>query len=219
MLPQILVVNPMAKRRRRNPMPAALKRYWAKKHHGGHHHRRAHNPFRRHHRRHHNPFSMRGVTGAVVPAGIGALGGIGLDVGLAYLPVPAALQTGWGNYLVKIAGSFGLGYLTSIVSNRRNGQLVTMGALTVSLYTIIRAMLQQAGVGNSVKGLSGLADFKDYSVGAYMQPGMAGVGRLGAYMNPGANLQTARQLSGVRLGAYMGPRTMGVQRGAMASGY
>lgn len=217
MLPQILVVNPMAKRRRRQ--------------HSRHHSYRASNPFR-HHRKHRhsrrvsNPFALpssHSIMGDLTPAAIGGAGAVGLDILLAYIPLPATFQTGWGNYLAKIAGSFGLGMIAGAVTDKRKAEMVTVGALTVSLYTIIRSLAQQT-IGTSVKGLSGLADFKDYSVrpgmGAYMQP------RLGAYMNPGTMLRPGTMVQapttpgGVirtrQMGAYMRGSRAG---GAFASGY
>lgn len=165
MLPQILTLNPMAKSRRRR----------AKNPH--HRRTRARNPFRhKHHarrgRRMRNPFDTKGLTAAVVPAAIGGAGAVGLDILLAYLPLPATLQSGWGNYATKIAGSFAVGYLGGMALGKEKGHLITAGALTVSLYTILRALAQQS-LGTSVKGLSGLADFRDYrrtAMGAYMDP-------------------------------------------------
>lgn len=199
------------------------------KKHSRSHARRAHNPFRAHRKSHRrgrrvsNPFSMGGIksyTADIVPAAIGGAGAVGLDVLLAYLPLPATFQTGWGNYLAKIAGSIGLGYGVGMVMGKQKGQAVALGALTVSLYTILRSLAQQS-LGANVKGLSGLADFKDYSVGAYMRPQA-----LGAYMNPGTMLRPGAMLAqapstpgGVvrtrQMGAYMRGRT----GGAFANGY
>lgn len=165
MLPQILTVNPMKKRRRSRS---------ANPHHRRH---RARNPFRtkshrRHGRRMRNPFDAKGLTAALVPAAIGGAGAVGLDILIAYLPLPATLQSGWGNYATKIAGSFAVGYLGGMALGKDKGHQITAGALTVSLYTILRALAQQS-LGTSVKGLSGLADFRDYrraGMGAYMDP-------------------------------------------------
>lgn len=204
MLPQILTVNPMAKRRRsrsKNP----------------HHHRRhrARNPFRhtshrRHGRRSRNPFDAKGLTAALVPAAIGGAGAVGLDILIAYLPLPAALQSGWGNYATKIAGSFAVGYAGGMALGKEKGHLITAGALTVSLYTILRALAQQS-LGTSVKGLSGLADFRDYrraSLGAYMDP--ATVVRTGSMGRQAPRNAIAARPMGAymarpmgRLGAYM----------------
>lgn len=201
MLPQILTVNPMAKSRRRR----------AKNPH--HRRTRARNPFRhKSHRRSargrsRNPFDAKGLTAALVPAAIGGAGAVGLDILIAYLPLPAALQSGWGNYATKIVGSFAVGYAGGMALGKEKGHLITAGALTVSLYTILRALAQQS-LGTSVKGLSGLADFRDYrrsAMGAYMNP--AAVVRTGPMtaQRP-RNAISARPAGGV--GAYMA-RPMG----------
>lgn len=179
------------------------------------HKSRKHNPFRK---RVHNPFSVKGISHAIVPAAIGGAGGVALDIALAYIPLPAALQTGWGNTLAKVAGAFGLGWLSSKVLGAEKAKWVTFGALTIPLYQAIRSLAQQT-IGANVKGLSGLADFRDYSMGAYMKPA------LGAYMNPGAMIRPGNVLpaSTVRtniaqrqMGAYMRGSRVG---GAFASGY
>jgi hypothetical protein len=196
MLPQILMVNPMAKSRRRR----------AKNPH--HRRTRARNPFRhKHHRRHarsRNPFDAKGLTAALVPAAIGGAGAVGLDILLAYIPLPATFQSGWGNYAAKLAGSFGIGYLGGMALGKEKGHLITAGALTVSLYTILRALAQQS-LGTSVKGLSGLADFRDYrraGMGAYMDP--ATVVRTGAI----GRMAQAAPIAARPMGAYMA-RPMG----------
>jgi hypothetical protein len=208
MLPQILMVNPMSKRRRRtrsaNPQ---------------HRRHRARNPFRsKSHRRHHarsrNPFDMKGMTAAFVPAAIGGAGAVGLDILLAYIPLPTALQSGWGNYAAKIAGSFGVGYLGGMALGREKGHLITAGALTVSLYTILRALAQQS-LGTTVKGLSGLADFRDYrraGMGAYMDPATV-IRTPQMVTGPARNAVSARPMGAYmarplgRMGAYMRNRS------------
>lgn len=211
MLPQILTVNPMSKRRRRARS--------ANPHHRRH---RARNPFRHtSHRRRasgrrsRNPFDVKGLTAAIVPAAIGGAGAVGVDILLAYLPLPATFQSGWGNYLAKIAGSFGVGYLGGMALGREKGHLITAGALTVTAYTILRALAQQS-LGTSVKGLSGLADFRDYrraAMGAYMDPATVIRTPQMTGMRP-ANAISARPAMGAymarpmgRLGAYMRNRS------------
>lgn len=204
MLPLILTVNPMAKRRR-----SRSKNPHARRH-------RARNPFRhKHHarrarggsRRMRNPFDAKGLTAAIIPAAIGGAGAVGLDIAIAYLPLPASLQSGWGNYATKIAGSFAVGYLGGMALGREKGHLITAGALTVSLYTIIRALAQQS-LGTTVKGLSGLADFRDYrrsAMGAYMDPATVIRTQGGA---GGAIPQRTAITAQRRMGAYM-QRPMG----------
>lgn len=235
--PQILTVNPMRKRRhrRRNPesfakRARAARKGWRARSHNRVHRRRHRNPeshrervlaARRgaHHRRHRNPVesTMQEVTSMLVPAGIGAVSAVALDVIVAYLPLPTTIQTGWGNIAIKALGAVGLGVVAGMVAGKKNGLLVGAGALTVVGYDAVKAALAPT-LGTSIKGLSGLADFADFNdvgVGAYMnQPG-----QIGAYMNPAAMLTgpaaampaatlRAKQVAGLRMGAYM-PNAMG----------
>lgn len=204
MLPQIVTVNPfMAKRRRHAHKKRAHNRfrYRAK----GRTHNRMHHRRRRH--RHHNPFSVRGLSGSLMPALIGAGGAIGTDIAMAYAApyLPASLQSGWLNILARAGAAIGVGYIAGMVSNRTVGKEVAAGGLVVVAYSALKQALAPT-LGQSIKGLSGLADFGDYSpavsygnqpaammgsgMGAYMQPRMGAYmqPRLGAYMNPAAVL-------------------------------
>lgn len=132
-----------------------------------------------------------------MPAIVGGTAAVGLDILLAYVPFPAAWSTGWYNYFLKILGSLGLGWVAGALTTKRTGQMVAIGALTVSMYSIIAA-LAAGTIGSRVRGLGGLADFRDYRrMGAYMNP------RMGAYLRP----RMGAILPGMRrpLGAYMNP--------------
>lgn len=178
--------------------------------------RRAHNPHRRRGRRRaHNPFKLGGLGHEVTGALIGAAGAIGTDVAMAYLPLPAQLQTGWMNLLTRAAVALGVGYVAGKVAGPSTGRAVGAGGLIVVAYSGLKQALAPT-LGTSIKGLSGLADFGDYSpasygnaavgmvgggLGAYMQP------RLGAYMNPAAILSPggagASPIRQKQMGAYM----------------
>lgn len=201
MLPTIVTVNPfMAKhkrRRKQNPFRASRRAHYRASH-------RTKNRFRRRHRsRVQNPFSVRGLTGSVMPALIGAGGAIATDVAMAYLPLPAQLQSGWMNILTRAAVAIGVGYAAGAVVNKQIGKEVAAGGLIVVAYGALKQALAPT-LGASIKGLSGLADFGDYTpsvAGGYGDTGlMTGGAGLGAYMRPrmGAYMQP-------RLGAYMNP--------------
>lgn len=195
-------------RRRKGRMPAALRRYWASRRAGkasGTKRRRRRSraviaaPRRRRRvfrggfrmrRRRRNPrfslagFSSRSIMAAAVPAAIGAGGALLLDVGMAYAPLPESLRSGWLNTLAKVAGAVVIGFGVGAVAGRKNGAIATGGALTVIAYNALRDVARGA-VGDKVKGLSGLADFTDYTageLGAYQNGGMP---QLGAYQ-PGS---------------------------------
>lgn len=139
-----------------------------------------------------------------MPAIIGAAGALALDIGMAYAPLPTSLQSGYGKTLALLAGALGLGFIAAKIPliGKRNAQIATLGALTIVAYNALRPLAAQS-IGDKVKGLSGLADFGDYTpaLGAYMpRRGM------GAYMNPGAILApgAGSPLARKTMGAYMG---------------
>jgi hypothetical protein len=125
------------------------------------------------------------LHGTVVPAGIGAVGGLALDVvyGKVSPMLPASLQTGLPAFGAKAAAAIGLGMLAGKFLGRDKAKVATVGAVTVLFYGMLKTQLMKSVPS---LGLSGFQDFVTYSG----QPGM------GAYMAP-------------RLGAYMAPRGLG----------
>lgn len=146
-------------------------------------------------RRHRNPRSMGGLSlrgvlhSTVVPAGIGAIGGLTLDIvyGKISPMLPATLQTGIPAFAAKAAAAIGLGMLAGKFLGRDKAKTATVGAVTVLFYGMMKTQLMAS---MPSLGLSGFQDFVTYSgqpgMGAYM-PGAAAVGgrnpgMLGAYM-------------------------------------
>lgn len=189
----------VSRRRRRNPI-AAVRTHRRKRRH----HARA----RRRNPRHSGGmgrFSLRGVTrGVVMPAAIGAGGAIVLDVAYAYATpyLPAMLQTGWAQTLTKLAGALGIGYGAGKVLGRERGRIVTLGAVTVVAYGAIKTLV--AGFAPNVKGLSGYADYVNYSV--------PNGGGMGAYLPRGGMgfISPASVVPGSGMGAYMGRPAAGM---------
>lgn len=217
MLPAILTVNPFmtqkhhrrAKHKRaKNRLHARRRSHKAKNAFGHRRRRKSHNPFK---------FSTRSATHDVTAALIGAGGAIGTDIAMAYAApyLPAFLQTGWGNIAARALAAVGVGMIAGKVAGRETGKGVTAGGLIVVAYSGLKQVLAPT-LGANIKGLSGLADFGDYSqvpysqqpgamlgtgMGAYMQPRMGAYmapGRLGAYMSPGSIVSPlrAKQLAG-----------------------
>jgi hypothetical protein len=205
MLPQILTVNPMAKQRRK----------YRSKGHAKHHyraHHRASNPHHKHRRRphHSNPLSlpkMGGIEHQLVPALIGGGGAIGVDIGLAYLSpyLPAFLQSGWGRILAQVGGAVGIGLVAGKIGGRETGKAAMAGALVITAYSALRQVLAPT-LGTSIKGLSGLADFSDYTPTNW-SGGYAVGANMGAYMQQGAYLGPAR-MGGRGMGAYLTSENM-----------
>jgi hypothetical protein len=130
---------------------------------------------RAHRRRRHNPMgglSVRGVLNQLIPAAIGGTGAVGLNIGLAYLPIPDTLKTGPLAIATKVGGALLLGWGAGKLIGRHNGQLVTLGALTVVAYDVIRQLVAQA-----MPQLPGLADYEDMRLSAYQNSNLG-------YVNP-----------------------------------
>lgn len=189
---QLLLINPRRRRKARRAGASRRRRV----HRRSVARRRRHTPFlgvtpRRHRRRRHhrvharrrhirrNPrFSMRGVQNVVMPAAVGALGAVGLDVAYGYAGgmLPATIQQNvWLQAAAKIAGAFGLGWIAGKMIGRERGRLVTAGAVTVVSYGLVKNLIHQAAP--NIPGLAGM----DGDFGAYMPP------QFGAY-NPAAYL-------------------------------
>jgi hypothetical protein len=159
------------KRRRRNPvMPLANVRR-----------RRRYSTVSRKRRR--NPiggrFSLRGFTNnTLMPSAIGAAGALGLDVLMGLLPLPAAIKTGPMRPLTRIAGAVGIGMLAGMITNRRLGEQVAAGAVTVVMYDTLKSFVRQAVPTLPMAGLS-----EDYPSMEYVSPAMMTDESLSAYVD------------------------------------
>jgi len=179
-----IAANPR-RRRRRNPVALANPR---------HRRRRRTNPRYTHwgtvrrHRRRTNPrfpLSPRGLMNALIPAGTGALGAIGLEVAMSYVPLPAQFQTPLWKNVARLIGAFGIGYVASYVVGRERAKQVTLGALTVLSYSAIKELIAQNFPQLGLSGTTQCYDMSDLQLG---------------YTNPAAMLTSARQNG---MGAYM----------------
>lgn len=168
---ELMLVNPRRRKRRagakrRRKMTAKQLQYFGPKRRR-HRRRRAAvsllaNP-RRHHRRrsrrvHHmrrNPrrlsgggrFSVRRfMNDALIPAGIGAVGALGVNIALGYITpsLPVSLQSGIMNTGVKIAGAVAIGMAAGMVAGKRFGEQAMAGAITVTLYDLLKGYAASA---------------------------------------------------------------------------
>lgn len=138
------------------------------------------------------------VSQTLVPSAVGGAGALALDVLLGALPLPASLKTGPMRPVVQVAGAIGLGFAAGVVASRRVAGQVASGALTVTLYDIMRRALVKASAGK----IPGLSAYED-GVGEYV--GMTEAPALG-YTD-----------SGLQVGEY--EPTMGEYVGEQVSGY
>lgn len=138
-MPSLMLVNPRkrkgrktkTRKRRRNPIAKANPRRRV----------RRRGTTRKRYRR--NP-SARGLKGliknTVMPSATAAVGAIGLDIIMGYLPLPDALKTGPMRHVVKGAGAIGLGMLAANVVGRKTAEQFTAGAMTVVMYNAGREL-------------------------------------------------------------------------------
>ena len=74
----------------------------------------------------------------------GAMGALGLDIALAYIPLPAQLQGPFIGPVIKGVGAIGLGVVANMMGVRADtANRFAEGALTVQLHGIGKTMLQQ----------------------------------------------------------------------------
>lgn len=149
---EILLVNPRRRRRRktttrrrrsvarRNPVaanPRRRRKTYAKRRVTRRvTRRRRRNPARR--------ITARTIQRQLTVATQGALGAIGLDVALAYIPLPANMTGPFLTPVIKGLGAVGLGAVAGMMGVRaETANRMTEGALTVQLHTIGKTMLSQ----------------------------------------------------------------------------
>jgi hypothetical protein len=142
--------------------------------------------------------SSAGLKSVLVPAAVGAAGGMALDVAWNYLSPYIPTQLTSSTYLTsatKIAAAFGLGLIARKFLGREKGNAVMAGAVTIQIYSAASMALS-----GTIPGLSGFG-----RMGAYMQPvSSAALAGLGS-PNPAAYLQKPMGRLGRmgRMGAYM----------------
>ena len=122
-----------------------------------------------------NPISIRGfmpgnLMGQVTGALPGAIGALGLDVALGFLPIPVNFKTGIPGYLTKIVGAVALGMAAGYVVNSATAAKMTTGALTVMFHGILRELVA--------------TNMPSVPLGMYLRPGMSGLGYAGSGFNP-----------------------------------
>lgn len=93
-------------------------------------------------RRRSNP-TMRGVQGQAMTAFNGAIGALGLDIALGYIPIPANLKAGPLGYATKLAGAVGLGVVAKNFVKASTATKLTEGAMTVVIHSALRDTVQQ----------------------------------------------------------------------------
>ncbi len=141
---EILLVNP--RRRRRRKTTTRRRRSVARRKNPVRRRRRR-TVARRRVRRRRNPtqrLTAAKIQRQLTTATQGALGALGLDIALAYIPLPAQLTGPFIGPVIKGLGAIGLGVVAGMAGVRADtANRLAEGALTVQLHGIGKQMLAQ----------------------------------------------------------------------------
>lgn len=116
--------------------------------------------------------TLRGtMNNLVIPAATAGAGALALDVLWGFVPIPATIKTGPMRHVAKGVGAIALGALVGMVGNKRMGDTMAMGALTVVFHTAFREMTAQYAPQIPLGYYSaGLPVGYDPSLGIYVGP-------------------------------------------------
>ena len=98
---------------------------------------------RRHFRR--NPIEGTAtgfLSGTLIPAAIGAVGAIGVDLAIGNLPLPATMKTGTMLTVTRIGAALGMGFLVGMVMGEDAGSEAAAGGIIVTLYGVAKTYMQ-----------------------------------------------------------------------------
>lgn len=128
---------------------------------------------------------MAFVNETLMPSAIGAAGALGLDMLLGFIPLPETLKVGPMRPLVRIAGAVGIGVIAGMVTNKRMGEQVGAGALTVVLYDTLKGFVQRT-MPNVKLGEYNDVDITEYPTLEYLNPGavVSDTDSMGEYISP-----------------------------------
>jgi len=132
------------------------------------------NPVRKHmKKRRRNPIGKMGLPSVksvkdnlLVPAAVGAVGAVVIDIVAGYLPLPASMTVGNMRYVRKAAVIIALGVLAGKVVGKKQADMAVVGGLTVMFHGIVKdfATKNFAGV-MPMAGMDDLSGVDLYSPG------------------------------------------------------
>ncbi len=185
--------------------------------------RRVHARVRRYGRRAFASITGRGIVGQyIVPAGLGGVGALGLDIAWGYAAphLPAQLQTGWLSLAAKSALVIGGVMLVGrfLPRYRQKVQVAGVGAITVLAANAIKGAAQGI-LPATTPGLSGYIDYQSYALPGARAGGMHGymprtLGSLEDLYSPAAVIQPSGTAVPRQFGGFAGyvavqPHVMG----------
>lgn len=131
------------------------------------------------------------LNNLIIPAATAGAGAVGLDILWGFVPIPVELKTGAMRHVVKGLGAIMLGMAVGAVVDRRMGDTMALGALTVTMHDAMREL-----VANNMPGVPlgyyspGMPAGHNPGLGMYVPKGTPTTapmeGELGYYVAEGA---------------------------------
>lgn len=207
-MPEVLLVNPRSRRRKKTTRKTSTRkrRTTASR-------TRRSSPRKRVSRYRRNPARRFNVQtfmqDTLMPSAVGAVGALGVDMVLGFVPLPANFKTGPLRPVVKGVAAVAIGMIANMVATRKTAEQITAGGLTVVLYDTAKTFVQQQfpalplgmyetypemGYYSPVPIVESERYIENEGVGAYMDQSMGNIDlplegfdeELGAYMDQDA---------------------------------
>lgn len=142
-MPEVLLVNPRKRSRRKTTAKKrrspAKRKTTARRRRSPTRARRTRRTYRR------NPIGKLNVKSfmrqTLMPSAVGAVGALGIDMIMGFLPLPTTWKTGPMRPAVKGIGAVAIGLAASMVTSRKVAEQITAGGLTVVLYDTMKTFI------------------------------------------------------------------------------
>jgi len=122
--------------------------------------------------------SVKGfLNHTLMPATVGAGGGLLLNLALGYLPLPTALNSNFVKPIVGLAGAAAIGMIGSKVAGRRAGEQMAAGAAVVVIYGVLKNIINTAAPS---------LPLSDYNTMGWTNPGLPVGYSMGEYVGRAA---------------------------------
>lgn len=122
------------------------------------------------------------MTKLVLPAvGIGA-GAVAAEVIMGYLPIPANLKTGPFRHAVKGGVALALGMAVGKFANKKAGELMALGGLTIAVHDSIKEMVLRFAPSTKFAGMGYYNPAQTMQLGQYVNTAPGGFHGMGEYV-------------------------------------
>lgn len=132
----------------------------------------------------------------LMPSAVGAVGALGIDMILGFLPLPANFKTGPMRPAVKAVGAVAVGMAAGKFASRKIGEQVAAGGLTVVLYDTMKTFLQGQFPALPLGQYDAYPGYSDYPALSYVSPSPTVQSRADQYIPAALNAYPGESLDG-----------------------